>query len=84
MSPFHHLLQEDKPMQTGVHASTSLKQLHESILPKESGRKENTAPDVACQTQGPDAEGKMCSSPMHQRSSPTSVMGKLLSRGATD
>lgn len=57
-------------MGTRVHASTSLKQLRENILPKKSGRKENTVPDVACQTQGPDAEGKTCSAPKHQGSPP--------------
>lgn len=52
-------LQEGKPMQTGVHASTSLNQLHESILPKESvGEREHCArcllPDTGTRCRGKD------------------------------
>lgn len=59
-------LQPGKPNAYKSSYINFLKTTSLSILSKKSFWKENIAPDVTCQIQGTDAEGKTCSSETHR------------------
>lgn len=60
------ILQPGKPNAYKSSYINFLKTTSLSILSKKSFWKENIAPDVTCQIQGTDAEGKTCSSETHR------------------